>query len=151
MIKIKNKKKEHDTGNIFFQHKSINWSNLYLGNIALTIINQIATKTVLILKIIKLNHIEYSILKKLIIFKCVVKRLFKLILKLKPNHIFIIIYIIYNGNIIILKIYNIKIFKKEGKSQPPKKKIIKIAEFSNILVYSPKKNKAKLIEEYSRS
>lgn len=34
--------------------------------------------------------------------------------------------------------------------QPAKKKITKIAEFNNIFVYSPKKNKAKFIAEYSK-
>jgi hypothetical protein len=38
----------------------------------------------------------------------------------------------------------------KGANQPPKKKKINKHEFNNMLVYSPKKNKAKFIAEYSR-
>jgi len=47
---IKNKKKEKDTGKIFFQHIFINWSNLYLGSNALININKQAIITTLIFK-----------------------------------------------------------------------------------------------------
>ena len=51
-------------------------------------------------------------------------------------------------NIIFIKFI---INKKElGINHPPKKKITNIHEFNNIFVYSPKKNKAKLIAEYSK-
>ena len=102
IINIKNKKKPQDIGKIFFQHKSINWSNLYLGNIALTIINWQAT------------NINLNIKKK------------------------------------ETPIKKVKFLKKKKGNQPPKKKITNIAEFNNILVYSPKKNKAKFIAEYSK-
>jgi len=44
--------------------------------------------------------------------------------------------------------YEIK-FKLKIGHQPPKKKIAQIVDISNILLYSPKKNMAKVIEEYS--
>jgi hypothetical protein len=36
-----------------------------------------------------------------------------------------------------------------GESQPPKNKIVNIADINNMLLYSPRKNMAKIIEEYS--
>jgi len=40
-------------------------------------------------------------------------------------------------------------FKFKIGHQPPRKKVTQIADINNILLYSPKKNIAKVIEEYS--
>jgi hypothetical protein len=56
--------------------------------------------------------------------------------------------------LIIKKKDILKFIKKNielsGINQPPKKKKTNKHEFNNILVYSPKKNNAKFIAEYSK-
>ena len=54
------------------------------------------------------------------------------------------------GLVKMYKEYSGKKFKKEkGGNHPPKKSKTIIVDINNILLYSPKKNIAKIIEEYS--